>query len=394
MRASRYILQPKHEDRSYPMRTSTLSSLLIACLAGLAAAAAIPAKAATTPANAAAIPVKVVVVTTFELGEDRGDAPGEFQTWVEKLPLLKEIPAPGTYHGVMRYNPELQVLGIVTGEGPEHASSAMTALLTDARFDLRHAYFLLAGISGIDPNFGSVGSAVWAPHVVNGGLAHEIDAREIPADWPDGFTPIQGSTPEIRPVPPLHSVSGDMAYTIDPELLGWAFSLTRNIVLPDGPELQKTRARYVGFPRAQTPPLVSQGDTLASATFWTGARMNQWAERWVKYWTQSQGVMATTAEEDLGFMQALSLQAQAGRVDMRRVLVLRTASNYDMPPSGEPAAALLAAETQEQGYSGYRASLEAAYVVGSAVVKEICNNWPQFMKGAPGSEATAPRAAR
>src|ERR1700749_3888482 len=103
-------------------------------------------------AVASTIPVRVVVVTTFELGQDRGDDPGEFQAWVERLPLSQEIPAPGTYHNVMRYNPDLQVLGIVTGEGPEHASSAMTALLTDPRFDLRQSYFLLAGIRGIDPN--------------------------------------------------------------------------------------------------------------------------------------------------------------------------------------------------------------------------------------------------
>ncbi len=351
------------------MRCSFLVCVLMACL--------------TCHAMAATIPVRVVVVTTFELGEDRGDKPGEFQTWVERLPLSQEIPAPGTYHGVMRYNPQLQVLGIVTGEGPEHASSAMTALLTDPRFDLRHAYFLLAGISGIDPNFGSIGSAVWAPRVINGGLAHEVDAREIPADWPDGFTPIQGSEPDMRPVPALHGVWGDMAYSIDPGLLAWAFSLTQNLALADSPVLQRARARYVGFPRAQTPPAVLQGDTMASATFWTGPRMNQWAERWVKYWTDNQGSFATTAEEDLGYMQALALQAQTGRVDMRRVLVLRTASNYDMPPTGEPAAALLAAETQEQGYSGYQASLEAAYLVGSAVVTEISKNWTQFKTGVP-----------
>lgn len=39
------------------------------------------------------IPVRVVVVTTFELGQDTGDTPGEFQNWVEKLPLNQEISA-------------------------------------------------------------------------------------------------------------------------------------------------------------------------------------------------------------------------------------------------------------------------------------------------------------
>ena len=33
----------------------------------------------------AVIPIKVVVVSMFEYGDDTGDAPGEFQFWVEKL---------------------------------------------------------------------------------------------------------------------------------------------------------------------------------------------------------------------------------------------------------------------------------------------------------------------
>ena len=335
------------------------------------------------PALAATIPVRVVVVTTFELGQDSGDAPGEFQAWVERLPLGQVIPAPATYHRLYRYNPDLQVLGIVTGEGPEHASSAMTALLSDPRFDLRHAYVILAGIAGIDPRFGSLGSAVWAPHVINGGLAHAIDPREIPADWPDGFTPIQAGTPAPTPVPPLHSNWGDMSYTIDPGLLAWAYGLTRNVALRDSPELQKIRAGYVGFPKALTPPSVAEGDTLASPTFWVGAKLNAWAERWVSYWTGGKGVFATTAEEDLGFMQALSLQAQAGRLDLRRVLVLRTASDYDMPPPGGRAVDLLQTETAETGYSGYQASLEAAYRVASPVVRELATHWDRYRNQVP-----------
>ncbi|MDT8872084.1 hypothetical protein RAA17_15285 [Komagataeibacter rhaeticus] len=46
-------------------------------------------------AQAARIPVRVVVVTTFEIGNDEGDQPGEFQHWVEKLPLPQVLPFPG-----------------------------------------------------------------------------------------------------------------------------------------------------------------------------------------------------------------------------------------------------------------------------------------------------------
>ncbi|QDH25987.1 purine nucleoside permease [Neokomagataea tanensis] len=332
---------------------------------------------------AAPIPVKVVVVATFEFGADQGDRAGEFQNWVEKLPLPQSIPAPGTFYGHMRYNPAMKVLGVVTGEGPEHASATMTALLTDPRFDLSHAYFLLAGIGGIDPNFGSVGSAVWAPNIINGGLSHQIDSREIPKDWPDGYTPIAGEKPDTRPVPQLHSNWGNQAYSVDPDLLQWAFRLTKDIQLSDNQGLKAEREKYVGYPKALAPPSVQQGDVIASPTFWTGRLMNAWAERWVNYWTEGKGVMATTAEEDLGFMQALATEAPTGRVDMRRILVLRTASNYDMPSPGLSAASMLETESQETAYPGLAASIEATYKVGGPVVREIVKNWDKYKNNTP-----------
>lgn len=333
------------------------------------------------------LPVRVVVVTTFELGADTGDTPGEFQHWVERLPLPTVLPAPGSDHGTLRYNATMQVLGIVTGEGPSHMASAMTGLALDTRFDLRRAYFILAGIGGIDPNFGSIGSAVWAPHVVNGGLAHMVDAREMPASWPDGFTPVQGAAPEPTPVPSLHSQWGDMAYTLDPGLVGWAWNLTRDIPLPDTDKLRANRARYTGFEKAQKPPAVMRGDTLSAETFWVGARMNAWAERWVRYWTQGQGVFATTAEEDVAFMQALSAQAKAGRVDIRRALVLRAGSNYDMPPPGGTAAQLLRDEQTENGFAGFLPSVEATYRVGSVVVRELVRHWDRYVDTVPQEHA-------
>ena len=124
------------------------------------------------------IPIRFVVVTTFDTGDDTGTAPGEFNTWVANFPLPSILPFPQGYHH-LRYNPAKQVLGIETGEGPTHMAASITALANDRRFDFSHAYWILAGIAGIDPNVGPAGSAAWASYVIDGDLAYEIDAREI-----------------------------------------------------------------------------------------------------------------------------------------------------------------------------------------------------------------------
>ena len=50
----------------------------------------------------------------------------------------------------------------------------------DRKFDLSHAYWVVAAIAGVDPNRASVGSAAWAKYVVDGDLAYEIDVRSRP----------------------------------------------------------------------------------------------------------------------------------------------------------------------------------------------------------------------
>ena len=57
--------------------------------------------------------------------------------------------------------------------------------------------------------------------------------------------------------------------------------------------------------------------------------MNQWANDWVKYHTGGQGNYVTTGMEDTGTLQSLTFLSKAGRVDLNRIMVLRTASDYD-----------------------------------------------------------------
>jgi purine nucleoside permease len=52
---------------------------------------------ATLPAFAQPKPwtVKMVIVTMFEVGNDTGDTPGEFQFWVEREHLDEKLAFPG-----------------------------------------------------------------------------------------------------------------------------------------------------------------------------------------------------------------------------------------------------------------------------------------------------------
>src|SRR5579862_9174575 len=174
------------------------------------------------------VPVKVVVVTMFERGADTGDEPGEFQYWVEREKLDRVYRFPQGYRD-LRMNRQ-GVLGVVTGIGTAKAAATITALGSDPRFDLRNAYWLVAGISGIDPEDGSLGSAAWAEWVVDADMAHEIDAREIPADWKTGYVPLRKSVPYEQPR--QTAVEGE-AYHLNASLVDWAFELTKNVALVD-----------------------------------------------------------------------------------------------------------------------------------------------------------------
>ena len=149
------------------------------------------------------IPVKVVVVAMFERGEDTGDAPGEYQYWVEREHLDEILPMPAGYHHV-RMNKD-GVLGLLTGVGTAKAAASVMALGLDPRFDLTRAYWVIAGIGGGDPADVSLGSAVWVGRVIDGDLAFELDARQIPADWPTGYVPLGKSKPYEQPMSPARA---------------------------------------------------------------------------------------------------------------------------------------------------------------------------------------------
>lgn len=329
------------------------------------------------------IPIKMVVVSMFERDQDTGDKPGEFQLWVERLPLPETLPFPQGYRD-LRYNPELGVLGIVTGIGNTKAGISITALGSDSRFDLSKAYWLVAGISGIDPEDGPTGSAAWAEWLVDGDLSHEIDPREMPKDWPTGYLPLRKTEPYELPLPEREK--SDMVVQLNSQLVNWAYELTKDIKLEDNETIKKMRERYVDHPASSMAPIVMKGDQLAGSTYWHGALLNDWANDWVKYWTNNQGNFVTSAMEEMGTYHALERLHQVGKVDKNRLLVLRTASNFTMQWKGATAYESLAGEKLTgKGYSAYIPSLEAAYQVGQKVVLNVVEHWEQYEDKLPGN---------
>ncbi|HKF49367.1 MAG TPA: purine nucleoside permease [Terracidiphilus sp.] len=327
------------------------------------------------------IPVKVVVVTMFEVGADTGDAPGELQYWVERDHLDHVYSLPAGYHSVrMNSSGEMAVL---TGQGTAHAAATVMALGLDPRFDLTHAYWIIAGIAGGSPDRISLGSAAWARRVVDGDLGYEVDAREMPTEWKTGYLPLRKTKPFEEPAAPLEG----QVYELNAALAEWAFGLTRSIALADSDKLREAREAFDGG-IAQKPPFVTMGDEISASTYWHGDLLDAWATEWMRYFTGGKGEFFTAAMEDAGTLQSLRFLANAGRADWSRILVLRTVSNYDRQPRGVSAAESLA--RQRVGtYSAYLPSLEAAYKVGHTVVNEILAHWDRYAGMLPATGASA-----
>ena len=321
---------------------------------------------------------KVIVVTMFETGDVRGDAVGELQFWVERLGLDTEIEFAAGFERLFMNDDG--VMAILVGGGISNAAASIMALGLDDRFDLTQSYWLVAGIAGADPEDLSLGSAAWADHVVDGDLLYEIDGREIPEDWPYGMLPLGGDRPTNDPNDLIAGWTvNSIAFTLNKQLVEWAYAITKDIDLGDSPGIAAYRANYTNHPAAQRPPFVTIGATMSSSTYWHGALMNEWANDWIKLYRGADANMMTSNMEDSGTMTSLFRLNDVGRIDLDRVLVLRTASNYTRPPDGKTAV-----WSHEQPYAdGGRPAFEAAFIVGNTVVQALLDGWAEYQQTIP-----------
>jgi purine nucleoside permease len=328
---------------------------------------------------------KVVIVTYFEVGDDTGDQPGELQFWVERDRLTRTLDVPGMTRSI-RLNADASEIAVCIGPGNIKPGINLMALGADTRFDLRRTHWLINGIAGVSPYDATIGSAFWTDFVVNGDLIKEVDPREMPPGWKDGFFSLDGVSPAdpkggARGTEPWEDNvarwTGDEARAnrrgnvirMNLALMRWAYDLTRAMPLPEDMAMKLHRERYEGFAGAASGPKVQIGANMATEVFWHGALMDAWAHRWIAFETDGTAKFGTTAMNDTGTMLALQALTLQGKADWNNALLLRTASNFDMPPPGTTAADSFAGE-KHGSYTAYLPSLEAAYLVGHRIVSE------------------------
>jgi purine nucleoside permease len=116
----------------------------------------------------------------------------------------------------------------------------MSALAFSPLFDLGSTYFLIAGIAGINPELGTLGSVTFARFAVQVALQYEFDAREIPKSWSTGYVPLGAKAPDQYP----QSIYGTEVFEMNTALRRLAVKFASTAVLNDSTTAVAYRANY------------------------------------------------------------------------------------------------------------------------------------------------------
>lgn len=123
---------------------------------------------------------KVMIVSMFSY---------ERSEWVEGLDLVHNTTVRGLspLYPKVACNEAADVCIFTTGEGEINAAASTMALLLSDRFDFKETYWVIAGIAGVNPYRGTLGTVAISDFAIQVALQQEIDAREIPSNWTTGY---------------------------------------------------------------------------------------------------------------------------------------------------------------------------------------------------------------
>lgn len=300
--------------------------LVAALMFGISASS--QASGPTSAAEQERLVVRVLVLTMFD---------GETAPWLAKEQLPIRVSVPGAYAPLSCTRGGLCVTTI--GVGKSNAAASVTAILDSSQLDVRHSFFLTAGIAGTPPSVGTLGFAAWARWLIDWDLGNHVLPSSAP-QVPHGYLPGKDV--------------GTNVYQLNKTLVDTAYRLTKNLQLHDNQQAVDARNHYSGQSGKQ--PYVAVCDTVTGDDYWAGHELSQTAQYITDLRTHGQARYCTAQQEDNATATALARHGY-----LNHYLSLRTASDFDEPFPGQDIPDLLA------HFPGYQVAVENEYLVGSTV---------------------------
>ncbi|MTH80098.1 purine-nucleoside phosphorylase [Paracoccus aestuariivivens] len=315
--------------------------------------------ATTAIAGAEPIKVKVFVGSMFEIGENTGDRAGEFQNWYERY--WKDS-TPHEVKGAFRpvHCNQDGVCGSVLGMGKVNSSASMQAILLDPEYDFSEAYFILSGVAGTPPSRGTIADVSWGTWLVDYDLGH----RWAPEEGEAGASVFM----------PRKGYEAYRLFQLNPELVGWAVDLSKDVQLQDSDSARSYRMRYPDA-AAQAAPSVKTGTHMTGDTFFHGPGLSNEAQYIAKLYGADDYLITE--------MEAAAIALVINRTHgTDRVLSLRGAVNFDQGNPNETTLQHLDPAPGETA-GGFAETVSNITAVGAPLVDTIVANWDEWHDGVP-----------
>lgn len=255
--------------------------------------------------------------------------------------------------------------------GEIHAAASSLALWMSDCFDLRSTYFLLAGIGGINPHAGTIGSVTLARYAIQLDLQYLFSESQMPPGFPSGFLPQKSHRPDEWP----GVLYGTEVFELNDKLRMRAIDLARRATLNDTQSAIILRTRYPYAP-ANQPPTIIACDTMTSNNWWSGSVLGEAFAGYAKLLTNGSSEPCTTQQEDNATLEALLRGAEAGNLDFGRIILMRTASDFARAPPGETEYDHLV----NTGWEGFVPALQNVYLAGIEIVRDVLTNWDRLYR--------------
>ncbi|KAG6837746.1 hypothetical protein H0H93_001672 [Arthromyces matolae] len=325
--------------------------------------------------------IKALIRTRFITppGTNRFDSEGDVWYGIPEFNLLAQnvtVPGLSPLFPDVHCTSDGTICQLTTGEGEINAATTITTLVHSSLFNLTQTYFMIAGIAGVNPKYATSGAVTFARYAVQVTLQYEFDAREKPASFSTGYVPQGSFAPGQYPA----ELYGTEVFEVNNDLKKLAVAFAKQAKLNDTKAAETYRLNYRTNPLfavgAEAPSVV-ECDTATSDTYWSGVLLGEAFENTTTLFTNGTGVYCTTQQEDNATLESLLRGTKAGLVDFSRIIIMRTASDFDREYPGQSAADNLFGDP-----GAFLPSILNLHLAGVKVIEGIITGWDKtFAKG-------------